>query len=58
MCSIHEMSTDHREHNTVSVLSREFHTLLELVLKYCGVKTEKINIKKHKSQKHFYIIIV
>ena len=39
MCRMHEVTTDHGENHTKSVLSRELHTLLELVLKDLGVET-------------------
>ena len=34
------MSADHGEHNTETMLGREFHTLFKLVLKDSGVKAE------------------
>ena len=40
MCGVHKMSADHGEHNTETMLGREFHTLLKLVLKDSGVKAE------------------
>lgn len=38
MCSIHEMSTNNWKHYAKSVLGRELHALLKLVLKYLVVE--------------------
>ena len=39
MCCLHEVGTQHGEGHTVTMLSRELHTLLELMLKYWCVET-------------------
>lgn len=46
MCSIHEMSTNNWKHYAKSVLGRELHALLKLVLKYLVVEATMQNTYK------------